>query len=481
MTFRKRSLRTRIVLITLLLVSAGLIFAEVATYQLLGSFLRGRVDQQLERVAVPLSATMGQRQYPPSTDRRGEPSLLPVPAGTYAAIVNEAGGIERQKLFPADSEALPVPDLPDDLPRPTAASARDRAFFTISDKRGKTQYRMLAQAVPEVGTLVVAIPLGDVRATKRRLLLIELAVAGVVILSITGVGFWLIGHELRPLERMGETASAIAAGDLTRRIEADEPSTEVGELGAALNSMLANIERSFQERIESEQRLRRFLADVSHELRTPVTSIRGYAELFRRGAAEHPDDLAKVMRRIEQEGERMGVLIDELLLLARLDQGLPLERETVDLARIVTDSVDAARAIDSSRRIDLELDAEKPISVCAAGLRLRQVIDNLLANVRAHTPPKTAACVCVSSGNGLAEIEVADEGPGISPEEASRIFERFYHTQRSRSDGSAGAGLGLAISRSIIEAYGGSLTYSAPPCGGSVFRIEFPLEQGDPA
>lgn len=480
MAFKKRSLRARIVLVTLVLVSAGLIFAEVATYQFLGSFLRDRVDQQLERVVVPLAATLGKAEHPSSTNRLGRPSLLPVPVGTYAAIVDAEGKIKRQKLFPVDSKNLPIPDLPSDLPGSSSRSGPDQAIFTTSDAHGKTDYRVLARALPNATTLVVAIPLDDVRATKRRLLLIELAVAGFAIISIALVGYWLIGRELRPLEQMGETASAIAAGDLTRRVQPDEPSTEVGKLGAALNSMLAQIELSFRERVESEQRLRRFLADVSHELRTPVTSIRGYAELFRRGAAERPDDLAMVMRRIEQEGERMGVLIDELLLLARLDQGLPLEREPVDLARIVTDSVEAAKAIDPKRKIDLKIVGESLV-VSGADVRLRQVIDNLLANVRSHTSPKTPAHLRVSSENHLAVIEVADEGQGIAPDEASRIFERFYRTERSRSGRSVGIGLGLAISKSIVEAHGGSLTYLAPPEGGSIFRIELPLERDDRA
>lgn len=478
MKLTKRSLRARIVLMTLVLVSAGLIGAEVATYHFLGSFLRDRVDQQLERVVVPLAATLGKAEHPTSANRLGKPSFLPVPVGTYAAIVDAEGKVKRQKFFPVDSKSLPIPDLPSDLPGSSSGSGRDQAIFTTSDARGRADYRVLAKALPNATTLVVAIPLGDVQATKRRLLLIELAVAGLVIVSITGAAYWVTGRELRPLERMGETAAAIAAGDLTRRVEPDEPSTEVGKLGAALNSMLAQIERSFLERVESEERLRRFLADVSHELRTPVTSIRGYAELFRRGAAERPDDLAKVMQRIEQEGERMGVLIDELLLLARLDQGLPLEREPVDLVRIVADSVEAARTIDPKRKIDLKIESES-IMVSGADTRLRQVIDNLLGNVRAHTPPKTSARVRVFSEASSAVIEVADEGPGIPPAEAARIFERFYRTERSRSGGSVGMGLGLAISRSIVEAHGGVVTYSAPPEGGSVFRIELPLERDD--
>src|SRR5919204_4839033 len=228
--------------------------------------------------------------------------------------------------------------------------------------------------------VVVALPLTEVRATQHRLLLIEGAVSGLVLAAIGAAAYWLTRRELRPLERMAKKARAIAAGDLSQRVEPDDPRTEVGQLGGALNAMLAEIERAFAERLAAEERLRRFVADASHELRTPVTSIRGYAELFRRGAGDRPADLANVMRRIEEEGKRVGELVEELLLLARLDQGLPLERRPVDVSAVLDAAIDAARAADPQRPIDV--DSQHPLVVLGSASRLRQVIDNLLTNAR---------------------------------------------------------------------------------------------------
>src|ERR671918_2805328 len=237
--------------------------------------------------------------------------------------------------------------------------------------------------------------------------------------------------------------------------------------------MLAEIERAFAERVAAEERLRRFVADASHELRTPVTSIRGYAELFRRGAGDRPADLANTMRRIEQEGERMGELVEELLLLARLDQGLPLERQPVDLPAVVAAAVDAARAADPGRPIDV--DSQKRVVVLGTESRLRQVVDNLHTNARVHTPAGTPIHVRLAPANEEVVLEVADEGPGVPAEEADRIFERFHRTDRSRTRSQGGVGLGLAIVRSLVEAHGGAVGYRARPRGGSIFRIVLPL------
>jgi two-component system OmpR family sensor kinase len=273
---------------------------------------------------------------------------------------------------------------------------------------------------------------------------------------------------------MGATAGAIAAGDLSRRVEPADERTEIGRLGIALNTMLAQIEAAFEERRASESRLRRFIADASHELRTPLTSIRGYAELFRRGANNRPEDLAKSMARIEAEAARMGILVDDLLLLARLDQGRPLQREPVDLVRIVTESVDAARVIEPERRILLDAPATLP-ALGDAG-RLRQVVDNLLDNVRVHTAPGAPAHVRLWVDGELAVLEVADEGDGMSPEVAERIFERFFRGDPARSRDTGGAGLGLSIVVAIVEAHGGTAEVGTrPEGGGSVFTVRTPL------
>ena len=261
---------------------------------------------------------------------------------------------------------------------------------------------------------------------------------------------------LRPLGRIEHTAAAIAGGDLSQRVENDDPRTEVGRLGGALNTMLGQIEEAFDERTASENRLRRFIADASHELRTPLAAVRAYAELFDRGARERPEDLERSMNGIQRESRRMGLLVDDLLLLARLDQGRPLERKPVELEDVARDAVEAARTLDPGREI--ELDAPVAVEVQGDRERLRQILDNLLANVRAHTPAGSAATVRVLNGGDSAVIEVADAGPGLSDEQLSHAFERFYRGDASRSRDAGGAGLGLAIISAIAESHGGSAT-----------------------
>ena len=253
---------------------------------------------------------------------------------------------------------------------------------------------------------------------------------------------------------MEETAAAIGAGDLSRRVEPDGGSTEIGRLGAALNAMLGQIEDAFSERSASEARLRRFISDASHELRTPIAAVSAYAELFDRGARDRPDDLERAMAGIQRESRRIGVLVADLLLLARLDQGRPLESRPADLTAIAGEAVDAAHAMEPARPLALE--APAPVTVTGDPERLRQVIDNLLANVRAHTPADAAATVRVRRESAGAVLEVADAGPGLDAEQASHVFERFYRGDPSRSRDHGGAGLGLAIVAAIVEAHGGA-------------------------
>jgi two-component system, OmpR family, sensor kinase len=277
---------------------------------------------------------------------------------------------------------------------------------------------------------------------------------------------------------MGETAGAIAAGDLSRRVEPADDFTEVGRLGLALNSMLGQIEHAFDERTKSEARLRRFVADASHELRTPLTSIRGYAELFRRGANARPDDLAKAMQRIEEAAARMGVLVEDLLLLARLDQGRPLEYESVDLTRVAGAAVDDLRVTSPERTVNFE--SNGAVVVNGDEHRLRQVLANLLENARTHTPPNTPIDVRVGVAGDDALIEVRDEGPGMSAEDAARAFERFWRADPSRARESGGAGLGLAIVSAITEAHGGTAEVVTAPGAGATFRIRIPRAGAGP-
>ncbi|TDD81763.1 HAMP domain-containing histidine kinase [Actinomadura rubrisoli] len=298
----------------------------------------------------------------------------------------------------------------------------------------------------------------------------------VTVAVLFGVGLLVwqsVRRATRPLEEIAGTAAAIGEGDLARRVRVQGPRTEVGRLASALNGMLAQIESAFREREASEDRLRQFIADASHELRTPVATVRGYAELFRRGAADRPDDLAKAMRRIESEAERMGRLVDEMLLLARLDQGRPLEREPVDLAALAADAVADAAAVEPGRPLTLE--APGPVVVRGDAERLRQVLANLLANVLRHTPPGTAATVRVGEVGGEALLEVADEGPGLPEDGRARVFERFYRADASRSRDRGGAGLGLSIVAAVAEAHGGRALAAGAPGGGAAFTVALPL------
>jgi len=455
--------------VTVALFVVGLGGANFATYHFLSLFLVDRLDDQLRAATQPAEARLA-RTTLPHPGAHG----LSLPDGSYAALVDERGRVQREVRFDV-AQASPRPNIPTPLIR-SQAQGTEPTLTTTSAVGGQTEYRLIAKPLGDEGTVVVAMPLTDVRATQHRLLLIEAVVSGLALAAIGVAAYWLTRRELRPLERMAQKSRAIAAGDLSQRVEPHDPRTEVGQLGEALNAMLAEIERAFDDRLAAEERLRRFVADASHELRTPVTSIRGFAELFRRGAGERPDDLANVMRRIEQEGERMGELVEELLLLARLDQGLPLEREPVDMAVVVEAAVDSARAADPERPIDVE--CESPLVVLGAESRLRQVVDNLLTNARVHTPAGAPVHLRLASEDGRVVLEVSDEGPGVPAEEADEIFERFHRIDRSRARSHGGVGLGLAIVRSVAEAHGGAVVYRPRLGGGSVFRVSLPLARG---
>ena len=375
--------------------------------------------------------------------------------GIYVGAFNSAGTVNWAALGMRPGD---VPLSQPSLPAGSANGAAARtAPFTVNAVKGDTRFRVRFEPIADTNqVLIVAAPLKDADDTLHQLLIVELAVAASVLAAVLLLGLWLVRVGLRPLGRIEQTAAAIAGGDLSQRVENDDPRTEVGRLGGALNTMLGQIEEAFDERTASENRLRRFIADASHELRTPLAAVRAYAELFDRGARERPDDLERSMTGIQRESRRMGLLVDDLLLLARLDQGRPLERKPVELEDVARDAVEAARTLDPGREI--ELDAPVPVEVQGDRERLRQILDNLLANVRAHTPAGSAATVRVLNGGDAAVIEVADAGPGLSDEQLSHAFERFYRGDTSRSRDAGGAGLGLAIISAIAESHGGSAT-----------------------
>jgi len=473
------SLRARLLMAILLLATAGLLAADVATYRFLSSFLTDRIDQQLSVATRAALQVFSAPLFPPTGSPPPDGDAL-FPAGTYAALLDRQGNLVEDHVFAFSEDVPSPPDLPDGLPGSTTGPDTRETFTVAAEENGDADYRVLAVPATD-GTFVVAIPLSEVSDTLRRLLAIETIVTAAVLTGLAGLAWWIVRLGLRPLERMGETAGAIAAGDLSRRVEPATAKTEVGRLGLALNAMLARIEEAFAERRASEERLRRFAADASHELRTPLTSVRGYAELFRRGAADDPVALRNAMRRIEQESARMGELVDELSLLARLDQRRPLERRPTDLVEIADAAVDVARVAHPSRPIDLE--APESVVVLADAARVRQILDNLLSNAVTHTPPGSAIHVRVRTEEDGAALEVEDEGPGIAEEDAESVFERFYRGDPSRSRESGGSGLGLSIVAALAEAHGGSARCTRAPAGGARFQVCIPWngEAGSPS
>jgi two-component system OmpR family sensor kinase len=458
------SLRARLLLAVLALATVGLVAADIATYSSLSSFLLDRTDGSLDEDAHSLSRPRrdaGDRLAPPGTVVQ----VRTLDGRTIVATVSSLG---------LPGEDVPLPALPETIEPPTQTRGNEAvSYFTVGSTDGAGRFRARASIENGAnGMLVVATSLGDVDSTLHRLLLIELVVTALVIGGIAGLGLWVVRLGLRPLGEIEDTAAAIAAGDLSRRVERAEDRTEVGRLGLSLNAMLSQIETAFRAQEASERRLRRFVADASHELRTPLAAVRAYAELFERGASTRPTDLERSMKGINRESERMSVLVDDLLLLARLDDGRPLEQVPIDLDEVVGEAVETAHAVEPERVIELHAD---PAVVVGDRVRLRQIIDNLLANVRAHTPPGSPVSVTLTRDDGAAEIAVRDSGPGLDEEQLAHVFERFYRADASRTRASGGVGLGLAIVAAVAEAHGGSVSASSEPGEGSTFRIVLPV------
>jgi two-component system, OmpR family, sensor kinase len=463
------------VLGVIVLAAFGLAVADVATYASLRGFLLDRTDQSLRESPFggPGRGGPGEAAEARSCPQEGRPIPGARP-GDYFELRSASGDVICGTQAAGFSEALPSPpDLPETTALPAEAQGPGAGrFFTVDAEDGDGRYRVRAVRARDGTVAILARSLDDVDATLRRLLVIMLLVSAAVLGALAVLGLWVVRLGLRPLDAIGATAAQIAAGDLSRRVERAESRTEVGRLGLALNAMLERIESAFRAQEASERKLRRFVADASHELRTPLAGVRSYAELFERGADRRPDDLARAMAGITRESERMSLLVDDLFLLARLDEGRPLAREPVALERVVEEAVETARAVEPGRPYSLETE---PAEVVGDRDRLRQVVDNLLSNVRAHTPPGAPVAVRVARRNGAAVVEVADSGPGIDPDEADRVFERFYRTDETRARATGGVGLGLSIVAAVAKAHGGSASAESEPGSGATFRIALPL------
>lgn len=505
------SLRLRLLIGILVLAAAGLFTLTFVSYRALENHLSDRVDDQVTSAALALAPQLREKahiqdEWPgfpdqdsfgngfgptgtgfgptgsggpgafrdagQSADRGPRPEGMPdqLPSGTFVQLRSPSGKVlATGPTFSLDGSTPPRPDLGGDIP--VTGFGEPPEIVTVGSKGGGgTNFRVVAVADNEGRITYAAVPTSDMQETLDQLLLIDAIVAAAILIALAGLAWWMIGIGLRPLERMSDTAGEIAAGDLSRRVEDEDPRTETGRLGISLNTMLHQIEDSVRKREESEAKMRQFLADASHELRTPLASIRGYAELYRMGAIPEGPEADRAMSRIEKESARMGDLVDGLLTLARLDEVPEPVRAPVDLAVVAAECRDDAKAIAPDR--EFTLDANEDVTVAGDEDQIRQLLANLLRNAIDHTPPETPVEIVVASGARSVEIEIRDHGPGINEENADQLFERFWRESDSRSRKTGGAGIGLAVVAAVASVHGGKASASNAPDGGAIFRVE---------
>ena len=462
------SLRTRLVISFTVLLLVAIVTVGYVDYRSTQDILIAQIDRTLlgvaERGPTP-EPRPGER--PPGNDQPGgadvaaEDSFL----RPTAEIVVSADGtvvLARPSGFADDPD--PLPDI--------AGLENGSGLVYLDSVGGSLRYRALVRALPDGTRIVLAWPLEEVASAAAELIRALLLAGGGVLLLGAAATWWTVRQSMQPVDEMVDTAEAIAAGDLTRRVPDLDPDTELGRLGVSLNEMLAHLEEAVEVERDAKERLRRFAADASHELRTPLATIAGYAELRSKGGLSTTEDQDKAWSRVESESRRMGLLIEDLLVLARMDQSQPLHVGPVDIAQIVRDAAADHAALDPLRPVDVT----SPDVVTLEGdeERLTQVVTGLLANVRVHTPEGTATSVIVREDAESVEIDVADDGPGIPEADLDRVFDRFYRADPSRSRKSGGAGLGLAIVQSIVEAHGGTVVAARGAVGGTLITVEVP-------
>jgi two-component system, OmpR family, sensor kinase len=472
------SLRARLLIGLVALTVIGLAVAGVATYEEQRSFLLTRVNQQVGDSRIPVSVALDLIHPQGASTGSRQPAGGSAPgtfqtSGTYGIVLDASGKVVERRSFTYGETPASPPALPRHFPI-SQFSSHDVHLFTVdSQAASNLSYRAAAFALKDGRTLVIAVPLHDVDQTLQRLIEVEALVGGGVILGLVALGWVVIRVGLLPLERIGRVASEIARGNLSKRVTPANDRTEVGRLGTSLNEMLAQIEHAFADRSRSEERLRRFLADASHELRTPLASIRGYAELFRLGAAREPAEIERAMDRIEAEATRMGGLVESLLLLARLEELPQAPLVKVDLTELAEHAAQDTRAAAPDREVLVH--PGRQVQVLGDPEQLRQVLSNLTRNAVVHTPPATAIEITVSSEEGQAAIEVRDHGPGLPPGAGDHLFERFWRPEGGRTRGRGGAGLGLANVKTIVEGHGGEVHAYNADDGGAVFRVTLPV------
>ncbi|SCE81632.1 two-component system, OmpR family, sensor kinase [Micromonospora viridifaciens] len=492
-------LRVKLVAAVLALVAGALVVISVSSAYFLHAYLVDQIDQELHAAANRVQSLT------PASPGIALPSdylvvLTDPDTGQAAAPIYDTTRFQSRDLPTWPSDAAGFQQLQGDA-------------FTARARDSSVRWRMLFIQLPNGQWAAIGEHMIDVDQAVKQLAWIDLLVGGAVLIVLASLGAGIVRTSLKPLVEIERTAAAIAGGDLTRRVPDPEegravPTSELGRLSRALNAMLAQIEAAFTARAaseaaarsaevsardaaaaaqaseararRSEERMRQFIADASHELRTPLTTIRGFAELYRQGAARQPEQTAGLLRRIEDEAARMGLLVEDLLLLARMDRERPIALAPVELPVLASDAVQAARAVEPERPIKLDIEpGAGTLVVLGDDARLRQVIGNLMTNALTHTPPDASVTLRlrVEPGN-LAVIEVADTGPGLTPEQAERVFERFYRVDAARTrraGGPTSTGLGLAIVAALVAAHHGTVEVAETPGGGATFRVKLPL------
>jgi len=485
--FSSWSLLNRLTLGVVLLSAMGFAASDLAAQTLLRSYLTQQVDSELlsvaggslprvDRAGIAHETSEGEATRVKEGDDKKVASVAPtplqrVPTSTSVTLIGPAGVVLGQ--IGGDLNSTEITSYLQSI-TPAQVVAMKNQPFTI--EAPESDFRVIAQPLPSgLGIVVVARSFDDVDRTLQRLQGLFVLIGFAMILLIAFASRKVIKVGLRPLITVEATAERIAEGDLSARLPDVKPNTEVGRLVNTLNTMLGRIEESFTARVESESKLRRFVADASHELRTPITAIRGFAELHRQGAVSGEENTKELIGRIEGESKRMGSLVEDLLLLARLDQSREMKSDPINLSNLVADAVTSARAAGPNHAVTFMQPTEE-IYVLGDGDRIHQVVANLLANARAHTPARTNINVSVIQSEDGVRIRISDNGPGLSKQDQERIFERFYRadSSRVRQDGE-GTGLGLSIVDAVMRAHAGQVSVESELGKGAAFTLFFPV------
>ena len=476
----KWSLRNRLILATLALATIAITASDLAATNSLRSFLISQADNQLNEVVQTSLLRLDRAGIEPEAESEDKNSFRPlrplsgVPTTTAVTLLDLSGNVVGQ-VGGQFANSIDIKEF--HKLTPAEVLKNKGKPFTIPGADGEPDIRAVARILPSgVGTVVISVALDSVDRTMRGLAGIYFLISLIVIIAIGFVARSLIKLSLKPLNKIEETAAAIAEGDLSARLPEVNPNTEVGRLTGSLNTMLSRIEESFAVRTESENKLRRFIADASHELRTPLTAIRGFAELHRQGAVTGEDKTKELISRIEKESIRMSSLVEDLLLLARLDQSRELTIDPVDINHLVNEAIASAKAAGPSHEITLKSSSDE-VFVLGDSMRIHQAVSNLLANARTHTPAGTKIEIEILQSESEVQISVSDNGPGLSPGDQTRIFERFFRADPSRARVSGeGSGLGLAIVDAVMKAHGGSVEVLSELNQGAKFTLHFPVK-----